>query len=240
MNNRPFAVFDIDGTLIRWQLYHAVADALVQQGHISREAYQQVRQARAKWKKRESERSFKEYESTLVQLIDITVTSIQVHDWQAACQAVLANYKDQVYTYTRTLIQTLRAKQYILFALSASQIEIVGPLSKLYGFDDFGGSEYKIKNGRFTGQKTVMKKTQKLRTLQLLVEKHHASWRHSFAIGDSESDIPMLSIVEKPLAFNPTKLLFRHATHHNWPIVLERKNVIYQLKSDHGHYRLQS
>ena len=25
---RPFAVFDIDGTIIRWQLYHALADEL--------------------------------------------------------------------------------------------------------------------------------------------------------------------------------------------------------------------
>ena len=31
---RPFAVFDIDGTLIRWQLYHSIADTLARLGHI--------------------------------------------------------------------------------------------------------------------------------------------------------------------------------------------------------------
>ena len=34
-----FAVFDIDGTLIRWQLYHAIADELAKSGHIDAETY---------------------------------------------------------------------------------------------------------------------------------------------------------------------------------------------------------
>ena len=33
--SRPFAVFDIDGTLIRWQLYHAVADDMAKQNIIN-------------------------------------------------------------------------------------------------------------------------------------------------------------------------------------------------------------
>ncbi len=29
--SQPFAVFDIDGTIIRWQLYHALADELAKE-----------------------------------------------------------------------------------------------------------------------------------------------------------------------------------------------------------------
>ena len=49
---RSFAVFDIDGTLIRWQLYHAVADALVKLGHVEPGAYEEIKVARMNWKTR--------------------------------------------------------------------------------------------------------------------------------------------------------------------------------------------
>ena len=228
--SRPFAVFDIDGTIIRWQLYHALADDLAKAGHLNPKEFDKVRAARMVWKKRVKETSFNEYEETLVQLIDTAITNIKVEDLQAACQRVLMEYKDQVYTYTRDLIQELKVKNYLLFAISASQAEIVELLAKYYGFDDFGGSIYEVKNGYFTGNKEVLKSDRKPKYLQQLVEKHGATWAASTGVGDSESDIPMLMTVEKPIAFNPTRKLFEHAVNHNWPVVLERKNMVYRLE----------
>ncbi len=63
---RPFAVFDIDGTIIRWQLYHAIADALAKTGHIDAKLFEQARQARMQWKKRVGDDAFKDYELILV------------------------------------------------------------------------------------------------------------------------------------------------------------------------------
>ncbi len=240
MTNRPFAVFDIDGTVIRWQLYHAVADELAHRGLLDRVNYEAVREARFEWKERQHENSFLIYEMKLVSVIDKAITGLAVADVNKAIQAVLITYKDQVYTYTRDLITSLRAKNYILFAISASQVEIVDPIATYYGFDDYGGSQYEIKNGRFTGQKSVMLRRQKPALLKKLVATHQARWQDSIAVGDSESDIPMLKIVEKPIAFNPTKQLLSYATKAEWPVVIERKNVVYCLRADHGSYRLFS
>jgi HAD superfamily hydrolase (TIGR01549 family) len=66
VGSRPFAVFDIDGTLIRWQLYHAIADALAKNGYVDDKAYQSVRDARMAWKRRTDTESFKTYERYLV------------------------------------------------------------------------------------------------------------------------------------------------------------------------------
>lgn len=227
---RPFAAFDIDGTVIRWQLYHAIADQLAKSGHIDPTQFEQVRRVRRQWKNRNSQNSFKNYEETLVSLVDTALTGITVRDVKKACEAVLSTYKDQVYTYTRTLIRDLKDKNYVLFAISASQIEIVGPIADYYGFDDYGGSEFEIINGHFTGNKKVLQSTHKPEFLKELVAKHHVGWEHSIAIGDSESDISMLDIVERPIAFNPTVLLFDYARAHNWKIVIERKNKVYELE----------
>ncbi len=235
---RPFAVFDIDGTIIRWQLYHALADELAKAGHLDPKEFDKVRAARMIWKKRVRETSFNDYEQTLVNLIDTAITNIRVEDLQSACHRVLLEYQDQVYIYTRDLIQELKTKNYLLFAISASQAEIVQLLSDYYGFDDYGGSDYEVKDGYFTGQKEVLKSDRKPAYLQQLVQKHGATWIGSNGVGDSESDIPMLSKVERPVAFNPTKKLFEHARQQGWPVVVERKNMIYRLEPQNGSYLL--
>lgn len=236
--NRPFAVFDIDGTLIRWQLYHAVADELARRGHFGAIEYQAVRQARMTWKQRAHEDSFKDYERALVNLVDQAMAGLELAELQSACRAVINEYKDQVYTYTRDLIRQLKGKGYLLFTISASQSEIVKLLAEYYGFDDWGGSQYEVQDGRFTGHKTVLKSEHKPAYLKQLVAKHHATFAGSMAVGDSESDIAMLRTVEQPVAFNPTKLLFEHATANHWKIVLERKNVVYELQAGPDGYRL--
>jgi len=238
MAERPFAVFDIDGTVIRWQLYHALADELARSGHLDAKEFQKVRRARMQWKQRVRETSFEDYEQTLIALIDKGIRGITVKDLEAACERVMAEYKDQVYTYTRDLIRELQKKDYLLFAISASQVAIIGMVASYYGFDDFGGSEYEVKDGRYTGNKKLLFREAKPEYLKSLVAKHGAKWQGSYAVGDSESDIPMLESVERPIAFNPTKKLFAHARSRGWKVVLERKNMVYELEPDDDGYLL--
>jgi HAD superfamily hydrolase (TIGR01490 family) len=237
---RSFAVFDIDGTIIRWQLYHALADELARAGQLDAKQYDKVRRARMTWKRRESEDSFQAYEAALIESFNQALTDIHSSELQRACQTVLSEYKDQVYTYTRKLIEELKAKDYLLFAISASQDELVKMLAEYYGFDDAGGSRYEVKGGYFTGEVDVLKSERKPEFLKELVAKHGADYKGSIAVGDSEGDIPMLSQVEQPIAFNPTKTLYEYARQHKWPIVIERKNVVYRLDPDNGSYRLEA
>ncbi|HSW85038.1 MAG TPA: HAD family phosphatase [Candidatus Saccharimonadales bacterium] len=235
-SDRPFAVFDIDGTLIRWQLYHALADELARQGHLETSQFQKVRQARMNWKRRTN--TFTAYEQTLVELINSAIVGISEGDLKNACQAVLNEYKDQVYTYTRDLIKDLKTKCYLIFAISASPQEIVELLADYYGFDDFGGSFYETKDGLYTGKADILMSSRKTDFLNVLINKHNVVKSGSLAVGDSESDIAMLAGVDNPIAFNPTKELFDHAQKSGWPIIVERKNMVYQLTPKNGKYFL--
>lgn len=237
--NRPFAVFDIDGTLIRWQLYHAIADRLAKKGELDPREFEKVRESRMSWKTRSGKYSFNVYEEHLVGLVNDTMQEISVAAFKEACQEVIEEYRDQVYTYTRELIKDLRAKNYLLFVISGSQAEIVRLLAQYYAFDDFAGTEYEKKAGRFTGKNTPLRTNRKPVTLKRMVQKHGATWQRSVAVGDSDSDIPMLEAVEQPIAFNPNKTLFEHAKKMGWKVVLERKNMIYELEQANGTYRLK-
>ena len=238
LTDRPFAAFDIDGTLIRWQLYHAVADELARAGCLGQIEYGAIREARLNWKRRTSVDAFSIYEQTLIYHINIAMTSISHEQLLAASRAVLNQYKDQVYTFTREYINQLKQAHYLLFAISASPYDIVRLVAEYYGFDDCAGSIYETKAGRFTGQKELLLSERKPFHLKRLAEKHQASWTSSAAVGDSENDIPMLEIIEKPVAFNPTRKLYDHAKKNGWRIVIERKDMVYDLGSHDGSYIL--
>lgn len=234
---KKFAVFDIDGTLIRWQLYHAMTDALAKEGHIDQAIYQTAKDARMIWKKRTHAESFKSYEKKLIGAYETVLKGIAPAQLEKVTQRVFDEYKEQVYTYTRDLIKELKAKKYVLLAISGSQIEIVKKVADYYGFDDCVGTVYKQKGGKFTGEK-IIGSADKAQVLQALMAKHGLELKDSLAVGDSLSDVSMLKMVEQPIVLNPEKKLFEHAKARGWKIVLERKNMIYELEKINGRYQL--
>lgn len=238
MTRRPFAAFDIDGTVIRWQLYHAVGDALAKMGAIGSADFERVREARMSWKRRAGEDSFRQYEEELVKVFDKELGGLEVVVVEQASEKVFEEYRDQVYTYTRDLIKSLKAQGYLLFAISGSPDTIVRKLAGYYGFDDFAATRYPTKDGRFLGTKELSL-GKKPELLKALIEKHGAKQAGSIIVGDSEGDIDMLAMAERPIAFNPSKKLFQHAAAQGWKIVLERKNMVYELEPENDEYKLK-
>jgi HAD superfamily hydrolase (TIGR01490 family) len=227
--SQPFAAFDIDGTVIRWQLYHAMVDALLRQGFIDAERFETVRIARMNWKRRLDSDAFNDYEAQLVKVFHEALKGLPVNMLEMAAQTVFGEYKEQVYTYTRDLIHDLKQQDYLIFVISGSPSLIVKKLAAYYNFDDFAATNYPERNGYFTGERdtTVGKKAE---LLQQLITRHGLDSKNSIGVGDSEGDIAMLELCERPIAFNPSKRLLEHAKDKNWEIVVERKNVIYTMK----------
>jgi HAD superfamily hydrolase (TIGR01490 family) len=237
VKKRKFAVFDIDGTLIRWQLYHAIADGLVSAGYADSKSFKDVRESRMQWKARSDSDAFKKYESKLIEAYEKALQTLSPDKLQKVIDVVFEEYKDQVYTYTRDLLKDLKSKGYILLAISGSQAEIVQKIAEYYGFDDFVGTIYEHEGGKFTGVKQIAS-INKAAVLQQLVDKHQLSSEGSVAVGDSGSDVSMMDMVDKPIAMNPERRLFEHAKENGWKVIIERKNMIYELENDNGKYHL--
>ncbi len=228
MNAPRFAVFDIDGTLIRWQLYHAVTHELGKRGHLPKGSLDRLHESRMVWKNRNSQDAYHQYEAAVVDVFQTALSGISAEAYDQAVTEVFGQYKDQVYTYTRNLITSLKSDGYLLFAISGSPQELLDKLAAHYGFDDVVGPRYERSGEAFSGN-VELAHTRKGQILKELVEKHHATWQGSIAVGDSPSDIAMLELVEHPIAFNPTKDLYELAKEKSWKIVVERKNVVYEL-----------
>lgn len=234
---KRFAVFDIDGTVLRWQFYHAIVHQLIKQGVIDKQIGKSVNNARMTWKQRKHHNSFRDYEDILYHAYLDAVTTISIADFTSAVDSVFDTYKDQVYTYSRDLIKKLQSEGYTLFAISGSHEEIVKKFGEYYGFDAVVGTHYVRGKDGFTGEEVDIVK-RKGELLKEFVASHNVSWDKSIAVGDSNSDIAMLELVENPIAFNPNKDLYDTAKSKGWKIVVERKNVIYELESNDGRYVL--
>lgn len=233
---KSFAVFDLDGTLIRWQLYHAIFDTLARSGNIDPELYKKVTGARSGWKRRSSD--FDAYQLVMIEIFERVLPDIPAEQFSQAIEETFQEHKDQSYIYTRELVSSLKDQGYLLFAISGSPAQAVERISQHYGFDDYVGAIFHQKDGKFTGHITTPAINKK-QTLQDLITKHSLNLSGSIAIGDTENDIQILEMVDRPIAFNPARKLFIHAQKQGWDIVVERKNVVYELLSRAGSYQLK-
>lgn len=229
---RKFAAFDIDGTIFRSGLYREVVYELLSTGKAPQSLMDEFAHHEADWKARRSHAAFSLYEHSMANAFDKTLPGIKCADFDEAAAAVFARVSDYVYAYTRDLARSLKADGYTLVAISGSQSELVKPFAEKYGFDIWMGQHYERgDNGYFTGNITKTHDGKDV-LLKKIVEEHGLDFSGSVAVGDSRGDIGMLSIVEQPIAFNPERELFEKAREEGWRVVVERKNMIYELHPD--------
>lgn len=236
-NPQPFAVFDIDGTLIRWQMMHAIINQLAREGSLGEGIFDHIRQKRMAWKARTHTESFSAYEKALIHIYLKAITAVKTTEFDHAVDKVFDEYKDQAYVYTRQLIKRLKSEGYYLLTISGSQSEIVERIADYYGFDAAEGCRFERSGTMFTGEfdTPIFDKGAVLRRM---ISQHRLGTDNSIAIGDSEGDIPLFELSERAIAFNPTRSLLETARVKGWDIVVERKNVIYELQPHDGQYIL--
>lgn len=227
---RKIALFDIDGTLFRWQLYHEIVFALKKKGFFSPDAGQRIDTAFAAWNAREL--SFDEYEMTVIDALMPHLPEIPVEVFEETAHEVAEKNGNKIYVYTKRLLSELREKDYLLVAISGSQQEVAELFAKKFGFDDCIGSLYERDGGHFTGNVLRFVPGNKDKIVREYIKSHNLTLADSYAIGDSEGDTSMLAIVDNPIAFNPAGGLLETAIANRWKIVIERKNVAYTLETN--------
>lgn len=228
MKASKVAVFDIDGTLYRWQLFHELVEELTMAEVFPDNTFREVDTAWNDW--RGGNLHFHGYESLVVETLMKYLPLIPIATFEAACDKVIAQSSHKLHAYPRQLLQDLRADGYTIVAISGSQQELLDRFAKKHDIDIAIGAVYERKDGHFTGEMNRITIGRKEVILEELIREHGFTLKHSVAIGDSEGDIALLSMVEKPITFNPSEGLFKEAKVNGWPIVVERKNIAYCLE----------
>jgi len=222
-------IFDIDGTIFRSSLTIELVNMLIEKEIFPRAARGEFEEAHKKWLDREGE--YDAYIMAVVGVFMKYLKGVYYGDFKDTAKEVIALQKNHVYRYTRDLIKTLKADGYYLLAISHSPKAILEDFCKEYGFDKVYGKLYETgETGKFTGN--IMEEhliANKANVVKRAAEKEGLSLKDSIGVGDTESDIPMLEMVGKPICFNPNSKLYRYAKLNDWKVVVERKDVVYEL-----------
>lgn len=223
------AVFDIDGTIFRSSLAIELIDLFIGRGIFPEQAKIDIEKDYLSWFHREAS-----YDNYIRQVVQTFLRYIPGCEYDLALEAaeeVVAGQGGRVYRYTRNLINQL-AKDHFLLAISGSPSFVVSIFARKMGFDASFGQEFEVSNNRFTG-KDPGRDT--INNKELVAKSYIDSLNtpidlsQSLAIGDSMADYSILNIVGNPIAFNPEKQLAETALDKGWKIVVERKNVIYDI-----------
>lgn len=226
---KKLAFFDIDGTVFRSSLIIELVDKLIEQEFFHKNVPEMYEAEHELWLNREGE--YEDYINAVVKAFMSNLRGVYYGDLADVGKLVVAEHSKRVYRYTRDLIKILKAKGYYTVAISQSPKTILDDFCHNYGFDKVYGRIYEIgPQDKFTGEMTDVHLIQnKANIVKRVVESENADLRDSVGVGDTDADIPLLESVENPICFNPNRKLYEYAKQMGWKIVVERKDVIYEL-----------
>lgn len=226
---KKVAFFDIDGTVFRSSLLIELVEALVREGVFPQDVGDEYQSAHTAWVNREGE-----YEAYIHDVIRAFVKNIRGVYYGTLAdigRRIVEEQQKRVYRYTRDLILDLKSKDYYVVAISQSPKLILDEFCAEYGFDKVYGRIYEIgPRDLFTG--TIVDEeviSNKAAIVERVLTNNALTLEGSIGVGDTEGDIPLLQKVETPICFNPNRMLYEHAKEMRWPVVVERKDVIYTL-----------
>lgn len=226
---KKVAIFDIDGTIFRSSLLIELVNILIEKKVFPAKARIGFEKEYLNWLDRQGD--YQDYIMAVVGVFIKYIKGVQQDKLTDAIELVNKQHKYRVYRYTRNLTKMLKESGYYLLAISHSPKLVIDGFGKSLGFDKIYGIRYEVdKKKKFTGE--IMDRDlifDKSKILLRAVEKEGLTLKDSVGVGDTESDISFLSMVETPICFNPNSLLYKEAQKKGWKVVVERKDVIYEL-----------
>jgi HAD superfamily hydrolase (TIGR01490 family) len=235
MKKDKIAVFDIDGTIFRKNLHFELINELSWMKIFPVEARNKLIEVYSHWLSHEG--TYEDYRKALVVLYAEHIKGCSQKEVLKACQTLIPFHAKRTYIYAEKLIKKLRKDGFHLLAVSGSPIEVVEEYNRQYlKFDNVFGSIYTLDaEGRYTGVAEFEPSRNKGQVVEQYVYEHGLTFEGSYGVGDTQSDISLLKLVEHPIAFNPNQNLKKVAEQESWEVVVEKKDVIYEVTPECFH-----
>ena len=217
------AIFDLDNTLLAGDSDYLWGVFLVEKGVVDGDHYE-----------RENDRFYKQYLAGRLDIYEFLRFSLKPLKENSIDN--LLRWRDEfihskidpiVLPTARSLIQRHREAGDMLLIITATNRFVTEPIAQRLGIDDLIASDPEIINGRFTGEVAGDPSFQagKVRRLKLWLRERNMELNSSYFYSDSHNDIPLLDLVENPVAVDPDDNLACYARDREWPIISLQKPV---------------
>jgi len=230
MQKKKLAIFDIDGTIFRKNLAFELLNELVWMKIFDKSVRDELVGLYGSWL--DNEGTYEAYRDKLVALYEKNIKGHNQEEIIEASRQVAVFNAKRTYIFAKDIIEKFK-DDHIMLAISGSPIEIVKEYAKMFPFDAYFGSVYEIDKHKVYTGRTIFEPTKdKGAVVKQFVAENDISLVDSFGMGDTESDVKFLELVDNPVAFNPNTNLRMIAEKNKWNIVVEKKDVIYEMNAN--------
>jgi HAD superfamily hydrolase (TIGR01490 family) len=211
----PLAIFDLDNTLIGGDSDYLWGEFLCDEGIITdRESFQKM-----------NDYFYHQYE----------IGELDIYAWAEFSFKVLSEHsfdklnqlrKDFMETKIRPIflekaqncIDNHKKNGDSVLVITASNTFVTKPIVEMYGIEHLLATEPEFVSGRFTGKVSGIPCFQsgKIDNLMPWLEKNNENLIGSYFYSDSHNDLPLLELVDNPVAINGDPILIAAANDNGW------------------------
>ncbi len=211
------AIFDLDNTLLSIDSDHAWGEFLLEQGAVDPVAYREA-----------NERFMADYNAGTLDMAAFLEMALkpladnspeQLSAWHQ--QFMVSKIEPNILPKAEELLARHRTKGDTLLIITATNRFITAPIAERLGVDHLIAVNPEVKNGRYTGRVSGIPSYRegKVTRLEKWLEDQDLTMEGAWFYSDSHNDLPLLEIVEHPVAVDPDDTLREIAKERQWRIM---------------------
>jgi HAD superfamily hydrolase (TIGR01490 family) len=212
------AIFDLDNTLLRGDSDYVWGEFLVEQGAVDHARFAQ-----------DNNRYYAAYLAGTLDIYEFLeqhqLRPLAEHDratlerWRA--EFVRTKIAPLITPAARALVEKHRARGDTLLIVTATNSFITAPIAQAFGIPHLIATVPEEVNGRFTGKVAGVPSYRegKVARLNEWLGTHGQNLNDSWFYSDSHNDLPLLMLVDHPVAVNADDTLAGVARARGWPML---------------------
>ncbi len=214
------AIFDLDNTLIAGDSDYAWGEFLVERGIVDPVVYKEA-----------NDRFYADYQSGQLDIRAYLAFALEPlsrftpEQLEELHHAFMQAKVDPIMLpAARALLDKHRAAGDFLLIITATNLFVTGPIAKRLGVDHILASEPEQIDNRYTGRisGTPCFQEGKVTRLHAWLQESGYELDGSYFYSDSHNDLPLLELVDHPVAVDADDILTRHAKAKGWPVITLR------------------
>lgn len=209
------AIFDLDNTLLRGDSDHAWGEFLVQKGIVDADVYKQA-----------NDLFYRQYQSGELDILEYLQFALKplVQHSTEKLQDLHKSFMQEMITPMRlekadALLKKHRDQGDFLLIITATNSFVTAPIAEALGVDAILATDPEMIDGSYTGKiaGTPCFQEGKVTRLNKWLEDKPFDLKGSHFYSDSHNDIPLLKMVDNPVAVDADEQLQAFAQQQGWP-----------------------
>lgn len=215
------AIFDLDNTLLGGDSDALWGTFISEQGIVDAEFYA-----------KENQRFYDEYQAgrlDIYEFLNFSLKPLSEHSLTTLNKLHQQFMQEKIAPImlpaAKALLKTHRDQGHLLMIITATNRFVTAPIAELLDVDVLIATDPEIIDNRYSGKVAGIPCFQngKVERLNQWLEENNRTLGESWFYSDSQNDLPLLDMVNHPVAVDPDPTLTEHAVQRGWPLITLRQ-----------------